>query len=83
MLGDILASFAKRRTGRERGAVFPVVDQLDFVVVALLLTAILSFGWFRETFTLPVIVAVIVLTPILHVGTNAIAYAFGLKDEPW
>ncbi|MCY4731654.1 CDP-2,3-bis-(O-geranylgeranyl)-sn-glycerol synthase [Natronomonas gomsonensis] len=83
MLGDILASFAKRRTGRKRGAVFPVVDQLDFVVVALLLTAILSFGWFRETFTLAVIVAVIVLTPILHVGTNAIAYAFGLKDEPW
>lgn len=83
MLGDILASFLKRRTGRERGAVFPVVDQLDFVVVALILTAIVASDWFFATFTLPVIVAVLVLTPILHVGTNVIAYVFGLKDEPW
>lgn len=83
MLGDILASFLKRRTGRERGAVFPGVDQLDFVVVSLALTAIAATGWFFETFTLPVVVAVLVLTPLLHVSTNMIAYALGLKDEPW
>ncbi|MFO7925581.1 MAG: CDP-2,3-bis-(O-geranylgeranyl)-sn-glycerol synthase [Halobacteriota archaeon] len=83
MLGDILASFLKRRTGRQRGAAFPGIDQLDFVVVALLLTAIVATGWFLETFTLPVIVAVLILTPLLHLSTNAIAYALGLKDEPW
>lgn len=83
MLGDIGASFLKRRTGRERGAAFPGVDQLDFVVGALVLTAAFAHGWFRETFTLPVIVAVLVLTPLLHVGTNVIAYQLGLKDEPW
>ncbi len=83
MLGDILASFLKRRTGRERGAVFPGVDQLDFVVVSLVLTAAVATGWFFETFTLPVVVAVLVLTPLLHVSTNVIAYALGLKDEPW
>ena len=83
MLGDMLASFLKRRTGRERGAPFPVVDQLDFVVVALALTALLAWEWFRATFTLPVIVVVLVLTPVLHVLTNGIAYALGLKDEPW
>ncbi len=83
MVGDILASFLKRRTGRERGAAFPGIDQLDFVVVSLLLTAIVSTGWFLDTFTLPVLVAVFVLTPLLHVSTNMIAYALGLKDEPW
>ncbi|TKR25267.1 CDP-2,3-bis-(O-geranylgeranyl)-sn-glycerol synthase [Natronomonas salsuginis] len=83
MVGDILASFLKRRTGRQRGAAFPGVDQLDFVVVSLLLTAIVATEWFLDTFTLPVLVAVVVLTPLLHVSTNAIAYAFGLKDEPW
>ena len=83
MLGDILASFLKRRTGRQRGASFPGVDQLDFVVVSLVLTAIVATGWFLETFTTPVIVAVLILTPILHVSTNMIAYALGLKDEPW
>ena len=83
MLGDILASVLKRRTGRERGAAFPGVDQLDFVVVSLLLTAVVATDWFLATFTLPVLVAVLVLTPLLHVSTNMIAYALGLKNEPW
>lgn len=83
MLGDIGASFLKRRTGRERGAPFPGVDQLDFVIGALLLTALFAPGWFTETFTLAVLAVVVVATPLLHVLTNAIAYAAGLKDEPW
>jgi CDP-2,3-bis-(O-geranylgeranyl)-sn-glycerol synthase len=83
MLGDVLASFLKRRTGRERGAAFPLVDQLDFVVVALALAALAAPAWFGEWFTLNVIAVVVVLTPLLHVGTNALAYQFGLKDEPW
>jgi CDP-2,3-bis-(O-geranylgeranyl)-sn-glycerol synthase len=83
MLGDVLASFVKRRTGRERGAAFPGLDQLDFVVAALTLTWLVAREWFLATFTLPVIAVVIVLTPILHVGTNVIAYVLGLKEEPW
>jgi CDP-2,3-bis-(O-geranylgeranyl)-sn-glycerol synthase len=83
MLGDVGVSFLKRRTGRERGAPFPGVDQLDFVVGALILTALAAPGWFSDTFTLPVLAVVVVLTPVLHVATNGIAYALGLKDEPW
>ncbi len=83
MLGDIAASFLKRRTGRERGAPLPGVDQLDFVVGALFLTFITAPDWFLDTFTLPVAVTVFVVTPVLHVATNAIAYGLGLKDEPW
>jgi CDP-2,3-bis-(O-geranylgeranyl)-sn-glycerol synthase len=83
MLGDVLASFLKRRTGRERGAVFPLVDQLDFVVVALALTALAVPQWFGDTFTVPVLVAVVLLTPALHLITNGIAYGLGLKNEPW
>jgi len=83
MLGDILASFLKRRTGRDRGASVPGVDQLDFVVVSLGLTAVLATDWFLATFTPPVLLVVFVLTPLLHVSTNAGAYVLGLKDEPW
>jgi CDP-2,3-bis-(O-geranylgeranyl)-sn-glycerol synthase len=88
MLGDIGASFLKRRTGRERGAPFPGVDQLDFVVGALLVAGVadllfVSPSWFDETFTVPVLVVVVVVTPLLHVLTNGLAYALGLKDEPW
>ncbi|WP_435334035.1 CDP-2,3-bis-(O-geranylgeranyl)-sn-glycerol synthase [Haloarchaeobius sp. TZWWS8] len=83
MLGDILASFLKRRTGRERGASFPGLDQLDFVVVALGLTALAAPGWFWSVFTWPVLAVVLVMTPVLHLSTNGIAYALHLKEEPW
>jgi len=83
MCGDIGASFLKRRTGRERGAPFPGLDQLDFVVGALALATLLDFGWVTDTVTLPVLVVVLVATPLLHVLTNAIAYALGVKDKPW
>ncbi|WP_396610843.1 CDP-2,3-bis-(O-geranylgeranyl)-sn-glycerol synthase [Haloferax sp. S1W] len=83
MLGDIGASFLKRRSGRERGAAFPGLDQLDFVVGALVLAFVAAPGWFSATFTLPVLGVVLVMTPILHVGTNVGAYLLGLKNEPW
>jgi len=47
------------------------------------LVALLDFEWFSEWFTLEVILVVVVLTPILHVTTNMIAYKLGLKNEPW
>ncbi len=83
MLGDIGASFVKRRTGRERGAAFPGLDQLDFVAGSLGLASLLAGDWFEDTFEAPVFVAVVVMTPVLHVVTNAGAYLLGLKDEPW
>jgi len=83
MLGDITASFIKRRSGRERGAAFPGLDQLDFVVVSLLLAFIIASDWFLATFTPAVLAVILIITPILHVGTNIIAYKIGVKNEPW
>ncbi len=83
VLGDIGASFLKRRTGRERGAPFPGVDQLDFVIGAFLLGGFVAPVWMVETFTLPVVLVVIVATPLLHVSTNVVAYWLGLKGEPY
>jgi len=37
----------------------------------------------QKTFTLPVVIAVVVITPLLHLVTNGIAYLLGLKNEPW
>jgi CDP-2,3-bis-(O-geranylgeranyl)-sn-glycerol synthase len=83
MVGDIAASFIKRRLDRERGAPVPGLDQLDFVVGALVLTVLVAPDWFAQTFTSGVILVVVVVTPLLHLSTNAIAYGLGVKDEPY
>ncbi|MFW5929801.1 MAG: CDP-archaeol synthase, partial [Halobacteriota archaeon] len=83
ILGDMGASFVKRRTGRERGRPMPPLDQLDFVVGAFAVTLPLAHDWFVEQFTLDVVLVVVVITPLLHVSTNFIAYQLGLKDEPY
>jgi CDP-2,3-bis-(O-geranylgeranyl)-sn-glycerol synthase len=83
MLGDILASFAKRRLNRERGAAVPGLDQLDFLVVALGLTALVATDWFVDVFWVERLLVVLVATPLLHVSTNYIAFRAGLKDVPW
>ena len=83
VLGDVGASFLKRRTGRERGVPFPGVDQFDFVIGAFLLGGLVAPAWMVETFTLPVVLMVTVATPLLHVSTNVFAYWLGLKGEPY
>ncbi|ESS05814.1 MAG: CDP-diglyceride synthetase [uncultured archaeon A07HB70] len=83
MLGDVVASFAKRRLDRERGAAAPGLDQLDFVVGALALAAVVAPAWTRTTFSLAALAVVVAATPLLHLLTNAAAYGAGLKAEPW
>lgn len=83
MLGDVVASFLKRRLDRKRGAAFPGLDQLDFVVGALVFAGLFAPAWTRAAFPLPALAVVAVATPLLHLGTNAGAYVVGLKSEPW
>lgn len=83
VLGDIGASFLKRRLGRERGAAVPGLDQLDFVIGALIVTTVLAREWVQTVITREVFLAVLIVTPVLHVGTNVLAYGVGLKEEPW
>ena len=83
MLGDIGASFVKRRLDRERGAAVPGLDQLDFVVGALVLAALFAPSWTLSTFSPARLAVILVATPLLHVTTNVGAYLLGLKSEPW
>ncbi len=83
MLGDIVAAFFKRRMGLKRGAPLFVIDQIDFVIGAWLLTIILAPQWFWENFTPLIMLIVLIITPILHRVTNIIGYKIGAKREPW
>ena len=77
MLGDIAVSFLKRRLGLKRGDPLPVGDQLDFVAGAIALTAPVV------SIPLSYVIAIVVVTPPIHLGTNALAYLLKLKDRPW
>jgi CDP-2,3-bis-(O-geranylgeranyl)-sn-glycerol synthase len=83
LFGDIFMSFFKRRVGLKRGAAFPLIDQLDFVFGAWILTYLTHPTWFIENFTMNVIIAILIITPILHIVTNMVGYLIGIKKEPW
>lgn len=77
VFGDLAGAFIKRRFNLKPGAPFPVLDQLDFVVGALLLGSLVF------PMTWPSILLVVLLTPPIHLGTNYGAYLLGLKNTYW
>jgi CDP-diglyceride synthetase len=83
LLGDMGFSFLKRRLGLQRGQSLPLADQYDFLIGAFLLTALTSYGWLTATFDWMTLIVVIIMTPMLHLGTNIIGYWLGIKNEPW
>jgi CDP-2,3-bis-(O-geranylgeranyl)-sn-glycerol synthase len=83
LLGDMTKSFFKRRRGKDRGVAWPLVDQYDLVVGAFVLLALVDWGWIVANVTIPVLIFIVVLTPLLHRAFNLIGYAAGIKEEPW
>ncbi|MFA5213408.1 MAG: CDP-2,3-bis-(O-geranylgeranyl)-sn-glycerol synthase, partial [Methanoregula sp.] len=83
LLGDMGKSLIKRRLGKDRGAKWPIADQYDLVVGAFLMLIIFDPAWLFANVTLPVLVIIIILTPVLHRVVNIIGYLGGVKDVPW
>ena len=74
LLGDALGSFLKRRLGIGRGKPAPILDQLDFIIVAIILVIpVVEINWIF-------VVIAIILTLIIHLIANGGAYLLGLKD---
>ena len=77
MLGDIAGSFIKRRLGIARGKPAPLLDQLDFIIGMLLFASfavMLKWEW---------IVILLIITPVIHLCANFIAYLLKLKNVPY
>ena len=74
LIGDAAGSFIKRRIGIERGKAAPFLDQLDFVVGALVFASIIVF------IPLNMIIFILIISIVLHLLTNIIAYLIGMKD---
>jgi CDP-2,3-bis-(O-geranylgeranyl)-sn-glycerol synthase len=82
LCGDLAGAFLKRRLGIAPGDLLPIVDQIDFVVGALLF----SLPFFSLPLTITyweLAIAVIIITPPIHLLTNFLAYKLKLKKNPW
>ncbi len=77
LTGDLLGSFIKRRLNMERGAPAPVMDQLGFVVVAMLFAALVY------TPTWEAVITILAITLPIHLATNMVGHRLKLKDKPW
>jgi CDP-2,3-bis-(O-geranylgeranyl)-sn-glycerol synthase len=77
LMGDLAGAFLKRRLGIAPGGLLPVIDQIDFVIGALLFSLPLSMIYWELA------VAVLVITPPIHLFTNFLAYKLKLKNNPW
>lgn len=77
LIGDLAGAFLKRRLKMKPGAALPGVDQLDFVVGAVLLVSIVS------ELSLGTVLILFLVTPPIHLLTNVGAYALGLKAAYW
>jgi CDP-2,3-bis-(O-geranylgeranyl)-sn-glycerol synthase len=78
LFGDLAGAFVKRRLDIPPGGLLPVVDQLDFILGAILFSLPLSMAWSWE-----LCVTVLVITPPIHLLTNFAAYKLRLKSNPW
>ena len=79
LFGDLTAAFAKRRLGLSPGDLLPIVDQVDFVIGAILFSLPICL----HTLSWELLAAVLIVTPPIHLLTNFAAYKLGLKSNPW
>jgi len=77
LVGDAVKSFIKRRVGIKPGAPFPVFDQIDFAIGALFFVSIaVDFSW-------KFLAVILIISPILPVIANIIAYFLKIKKVWW
>ena len=82
LMGDLAGAFLKRRLGIAPGGLLPIIDQIGFVIGAILF----SLPFFSLPLTITyweLAIAVIIITPPIHLFTNFLAYKLKLKNNPW
>lgn len=77
LTGDLVKSFFKRRIGIKPGDKFIPFDQIDFVVGALIFIMPIF------DLTLGIFVVSLLLSFVLHILVNHIAFYLGVRNEKW
>jgi CDP-2,3-bis-(O-geranylgeranyl)-sn-glycerol synthase len=78
LMGDLTGAFLKRRLNIPPGGLLPVVDQIDFIIGAIFFSLLLPMPPDWE-----LCIAVLIITPPVHLLTNYLAYRLKLKNDPW
>lgn len=77
LTGDVVGSFIKRRVDVKSGAPSPFLDQIGFIIMALIFA-------FPLMIPSPIFVIILILTTLgIHWLSNALGYLLGLKKNPW
>jgi CDP-2,3-bis-(O-geranylgeranyl)-sn-glycerol synthase len=77
LTGDIIGSFIKRRVNVKSGDPSPFLDQIGFIIMALIFA-------FPLMIPDPIFVIILILTTLgIHWLSNALGYLLGLKKNPW
>ncbi|MGB9635610.1 MAG: CDP-2,3-bis-(O-geranylgeranyl)-sn-glycerol synthase [Candidatus Micrarchaeia archaeon] len=83
MFGDIVGSFIKRRMGMERGKPSFVMDQLLFIIFALVFSYATLAEYIPSVLFPESVLFILLLTYLMHRGMNIVANKLGLKKVPW
>ncbi|MEM4348727.1 MAG: CDP-2,3-bis-(O-geranylgeranyl)-sn-glycerol synthase [Candidatus Anstonellaceae archaeon] len=79
MTGDLVGSFIKRRQGIPQGKPSFLLDQLSFLLFAILF----SYPFASHLISLQSFILLLFLTYFVHVLANILAHKIGLKKVPW
>ncbi|MHA2378594.1 MAG: CDP-2,3-bis-(O-geranylgeranyl)-sn-glycerol synthase [Candidatus Thorarchaeota archaeon] len=77
LIGDLFGSFLKRRVNVQSGAPSPILDQLGFIIMALM------FAYPLLQPDSAYVAILIVMTLGIHWLSNTLGYLVGLKENPW
>jgi CDP-2,3-bis-(O-geranylgeranyl)-sn-glycerol synthase len=77
LTGDVVGSFIKRRVSVKSGDPSPFLDQVGFILMAL----IFAFPLMAPS---PIFIIILILTTLgIHWLSNALGYLLGFKKNPW
>ena len=77
IIGDLISSFLKRRRDFAPGEGVPLLDQLDFIVAAIILSQPFTRASLLE------MLIILILTVPIHYLMNYLAWLAKLKENPW
>ena len=87
LIGDATGSFFKRRKGLKRegniSSKAPLLDTIPFALSVFTFGIIFLGGQHGAVELIPSMLAILIITPLLHRSFNLIGYAIGWKDVPY